>query len=124
MPHLLAWDWNPVSAVKGPPEAWHGPSKNAAVREWSCLLKQTIAHYNQNTEATNHNLLPVLLPFAPVLPAHPHLAAAPNTPDTGTEPGNPGTIAAVPLPNAQTPLGMLACTHKNTHIHTCTAFAC
>jgi len=45
-------------------------------------------------------------------------------PDTGTEPGNPGTIAAVPLPNAQTPLGTLACTHKHTyiHIHTCRVF--
>jgi hypothetical protein len=39
-------------------------------------------------------------------------------PDTETEPGNPGTIAAVPLPNAQTPLERLACTHKHTHTHT------
>jgi hypothetical protein len=38
-------------------------------------------------------------------------------PDTGTEPGNPGTTAAIPLPNAQTPLGMLACTHKHTHTY-------
>jgi len=58
-----------------------------------------------------------LLPSAPVLPARPHLAAAPNMPDTGTEPGNPGTIAAVPLPNAQTPLGTLACAHKHTHTY-------
>jgi hypothetical protein len=33
MPHLLTCDWNPAFAVKGQPEAWHGPTKSAAVGE-------------------------------------------------------------------------------------------
>jgi hypothetical protein len=36
-------------------------------------------------------------------------------PGTGTEPGNPGTTAAAPLPNVQTPPGMLACAHTDLH---------
>jgi hypothetical protein len=34
-------------------------------------------------------------------------------PDTGTEPGNPGTAAVTPTPNVRTPPWMLACMQKH-----------